>query len=165
MTGNFREDVNNPLFITAEERGKRWLRSRWGFASILDNRSKHQHYDFIARMGSEQARKVDVKADQYFTETGRLAFEMLLHYHGGEQGPGWMQKDLDYIFYIDPHGTRGVLVDANRVRPALQTSTGYSGWKRFLKRNVSCCDAEGWAVPIEHLVQLGAVTYDGEVPR
>lgn len=165
MTGIFEVDVANPLFKEVETRGIKWLRKRYGYASVLDTRKLRKYYDALLYPNDSRLRKLDFKADQYFSHTNRVAWELALKFPDGTSKPGWGAKDLDFLFYIDPISFYGVLVDANKQRELAYNALDKlpDGWRRFSKLNPGRYSGEGLAIPLADLEQQEAVLWTGIV--
>lgn len=162
-TGIFDLDVANTTYLDAEERGLLYLRRRFGHGSVRDVRASKTHYDILVHFGNSKLQKLDIKADQWFATTGRVAWEDGVAKSDGTFTPGWGHKNLDLVFYIG--NGQAVLVDANKQR-ALVASYGPgeapATWRRF-EKEVEQGTVQGWAIPLEDLRAAGAVLLEGEL--
>ncbi len=171
VTGDFKADVNDPLFKEGEERMLAWFRQHeasdaWPWL-VVDNRDKHREGDFILlpRDGGRDY-LIDIKVDQWSVRTGRFAWEEKLVQADGTERPGWGKSPhLDYIVYVMPEAVgaeslwEAWIVDARRLHThvehltahkSLQSLTGH-GWKQFDKHNTDGRRGVGWAIPRQQL--------------
>jgi hypothetical protein len=170
VTGNFKQDVNNPLFQDAENRVLSWLRKQEASASwpwgVIDRRDKHREGDFVLlplKGGPE--RLLDVKCDVWSIKTGRFAWEEKLVQADGREYPGWGKSNLDYVVYVTPQPKdaegrwEAWIVDAKALRTGMEYYIAHKplqslterGWKQFDKRNTDGRRGVGWAVPRNQL--------------
>ncbi len=158
-TGNPAIDVNNPLYKEAEERVLRWLRRKYGYSSVEDLRRGNLPHDFVVRYGNAARLKTDVKADQYMTQTGNVAWEEKLVLPNKTERDGWGRKDIDRIVYVAPQTWEALLVDAHAMRTLAQGG----GFQRRSKLNPGRYAAHVLLLPIVMLEDAGAVLRKFEV--
>jgi hypothetical protein len=149
---DFKTDVNR--FKYAEEKVLSELRRRYGFSAVLDIRHKHTHGDFLAYMGTKDAKLIDVKTDTYIPQYTNIVWEWKSVGRSGAESDGWgLDESLDYLAeYIVQLGEIW-LVDAGIVRQlaALPLADG----KVQVVRNAGGYDSYWVKVPIVELEKAG----------
>lgn len=167
-TGTRSRDVQNPIFKEAEQRVYEWLQAN-GY-SIVDLRAQKTYADFrFGAAGKQPVFTLDVKADQYASETGRVAWEIVVE-NRGRIREGWgMYKELDYVAFVLPNGPEPLswplyMVDVKQVQRALDTIVEQHGdYVRFDKRGEDGRRAEGVAISLAALRQHGCIVHEAAV--
>lgn len=160
-TGIPREDMANPTYLEAEERGIIWLRRTYGYGAVVDTRERHVFYDSLVMLDGNGQKKLDYKCDLYVGSTGRAAWEDRIRKLDKTTAQGWGVKGLDYVLYIAPQDWHGWLVDGAKLselgkelRAEKPLPEDVVAWSKL---NPGKYAAEGLAIPIARLRERGAV--------
>lgn len=169
-TGIRSRDAVNPLFVEAEARVHRWLVDA-GYR-VVDARAQRTYYDF--RIGKEPGLAVytlDVKCDQYASNTGMVAWETNM-WTPSRKWAGWgMDEKLDYVAYALPHVWTLLLVRTTCVRKLLArieagAYTPQQGEvKPFVKEGRDGYHAAGLVLSIPLLRREGCVAAEDKLPE
>lgn len=160
---DFWDDLNDPCVKEAEHRVYRYLRDvkRW---PVTDTRERHIPWDFVVHPHPGITWRLDVKADKWMDESGRLPYETHHVYPDGTQKDGWgVIEELDKVAVVavGKKGVTGsfrcVFVDRKVMRHYVEREKAQAeaegrslpvGWRKIERENEGGKVTYGWAVPL-----------------
>lgn len=166
-TGLRSRDVQNPLFKEAEARVLAWLEAQ--DFQVVDARAAKTYFDFrIGAPGAENLAvfTLDVKCDQYAASTGRVAWETHAATRGFTRLSWGLNPNLDYVAFVLPSNNPQwtlLLVDAGKVRAALDTLVAGRDYHPFDKQGEDARQAAGLAIQLAALRRVGAIVREAQV--
>lgn len=163
---DFLEDVNDPLTLEAEQRVYPYLTEErlW---TCEDVRDKCLPWDFLVTAAGPILR-LDVKADSYIDETGRIPFEDRHVYRDGSEAPGWgRDTGLDVVAVVGTTSWRCAFVRVEQLRTLVgdaiaQANLMPHGWRPFDRDNGNK-RTKGWAIPLDQAWRAGAIWHVAEL--
>jgi len=160
---DFWDDLNDPCVRHAEHLVYRYLTEvkRWG---CQDTRSQRLPWDFVVQPTRGITWRLDVKADHWMDESGRLPYETLHVYPDGSQKDGWgVIQELDKVAVVAvgkdgvPGSFRCVFVDRKAIHQLVEDEKARAEaqgrsmpplWRKFARENKGGKVTHGWAVPL-----------------
>lgn len=168
---DFLADVASPVNIEAEQRVCDYLRNtrRW---PCIDRRDKCLAWDFELYPGGGAMFRLDVKADSYVDESGRVPFEDCHVYRDGSEKAGWGRNQrLDLVAVVGTTSWRCVFVRLPAFRALIgRAQVGRTfmpaTWKPIDRENKrGGYRTKGWAVPLDEAWRAQAVFHVAELPN
>lgn len=160
---DFWDDLNDPCVRHAEHLVYRYLTEvkRW---PCKDLRDQHIPWDFEVHPHPGITWRLDVKADHWMDESGRLPYETHHEYPDGSRKDGWgVIEELDKVAVVAmgkdgvPGTYRCVLVDRRAIHQLVEDEKARAErenrsmpplWRKFACPNKRGKVTHGWAVPM-----------------
>ena len=177
---NFWRDLNDPRTRYAEQLVYDYLRGvkRW---AVTDTRKLHVPWDFVVHPHPGITWRLDVKADKWMDESGRLPYETEHVYPDGSTKLGWgriAELDVVAVVAMGKKGVRGShrcvlvqrpamhqLVESAITKAQRERCSMPANWVPFKPDN-ECGDyiTHGWAVPMDQAFKAMVYRETWELP-
>ena len=162
LPANFWEGLSDPDVQYAEQLVYDYFRGEG--IPCIDRRSQKLPWDFEVYPQPGILWRLDVKADHWMDESGRLPYETHHEYPDGSRKDGWgVIEELDKVAVVAvgkdgvPGSYRCVFVDrkamhqlveGEKARAEAQGRSMPFGWRTFARENEGGKVTHGWAVPM-----------------